>query len=72
MALPGRPGWGVMVAVALAQAAVLLANGRKTASFSSLVNRVTDPVDTRVAADLPMNQITVGSGEGNGNAPLCG
>jgi hypothetical protein len=62
VAFPGRPSRGVVVAVAFAQTAVLLANRRKTASFTSLVHRVADPVDARVAADLPTNQITVRSG----------
>jgi len=57
VAFPGRSSWGVMVAVALAQAAVLLADGRKTASFTSLVNRITDPFDTGVAADRFMARI---------------
>lgn len=52
VAFPGRSSRGVVVTVALAQAAVLLANGCKTASFASLVHRIADPVDTRVAADL--------------------
>jgi len=41
----------MIVAVALAQPTVLLAYGREAASFASLVNRVADPVDTRIAAD---------------------
>ena len=55
VAFPGRPSWGVVVAVTFAQTAVLLSNRRKTASFASLVHRVTDPVDTSVAADLATN-----------------
>lgn len=54
----------MVVAVAFAQAAVLLSNGRKAASFASLMHGVTYPVDTRVAADLPINQIPVRSGTG--------
>lgn len=55
VAFPGGSSWSMMVAVALAQAAVLLPDGRKAASLTPLVDRITDPVDTRVAADLPTN-----------------
>jgi len=70
VAFPGRSSWSVMVAVTFAQAAVLLADGRKSASFTSLVNRITDPFDTSIAADLPTNQFIVRAGKGQGNAPL--
>ena len=72
VAFPGRSSWSVMVAVAFAQAAVLFADRRKTTSFTSLVNGITDPVDARVAADLPTNQIIARPGKGQGNAPLYG
>jgi hypothetical protein len=42
----------MMVAVTFAEAAVLLSNGRKTASFAPLVHGITDPFDARVATDL--------------------
>lgn len=72
---PGRSSRGVMIAVALAQTAVLLANGRKTAGFAPLVHRITDPVDTRVAADLQRIKASLGR-EGEigrqDNVPPCG
>jgi len=58
VAFPGRSSRDVMVSVAFAQTAVLLADGRKTTSFASLVHRIADPVDARVTADLPTNKTT--------------
>lgn len=53
MALPCLPaaGLGLVVAVALVEAAGLLAGGGKTAGLAVLVDGGDDPVDARVAAD---------------------
>ncbi len=53
MALPGLPaaGLGLVVAVALVEAAGLLAGGGKATGLAVLVDGGDDPVDARVAAD---------------------
>lgn len=38
--------------ISFAQTTILLANGGETTSFTSLVNRVGDPADTRISANL--------------------
>ena len=53
MALPGlsAAGAGLVVAVALVEAAGLLAGGSETAGLAVLVDGVDDPVDAGVLAD---------------------
>lgn len=53
MALPGLPaaGGGLVVPVALVEAARALAGGGEAAGLAVLVDGVDDPVDARVAAD---------------------
>lgn len=50
--LPGRPSGSVVVAVALAETAVLLAFAGKTTRFAVLVDGLGDPVNASVTADL--------------------
>ena len=52
MPLPGRAARGVVVAGALAETTVLLADAGQAARLAASVNRVDDPVDAGVAADL--------------------
>jgi len=51
--LPGLPAAGsrLVVLVALAETTRLLAGSGETTGFAVLVNRVNDPVDTRITAD---------------------
>jgi len=51
MSSPGGPTWSVVEAMTLPEAAVLFSNGSKTTSFTSLVDRSSDPVDFWVTAD---------------------
>lgn len=50
--LPGRAGRCVVVAMSLAQSTVLLSDRGETTSLTTLVNRVADPVNTSIPADL--------------------
>ena len=52
MPLPGRATRGVVVAGTLAETTVLLADAGQAARLAASVNRVDDPVDAGVAADL--------------------
>ena len=52
MPLPGRAARSVVVAGALAETPVLLADAGQAARLTASVNRVDDPVDAGVAADL--------------------
>ena len=54
MALPGlsAAGASLVVAVALVEAAGLLAGGSETAGLAVLVDGVDDPVDAGVTTDL--------------------
>ena len=52
MLLPDGPARSVVVAVALAKTTVLLADAGQAARLAASVNRVDDPVDAGVAADL--------------------
>ena len=52
MLSPGGPGRRVVVAVTLAKTTVLLADAGQAARLAASVNRVDDPVDAGVAADL--------------------
>jgi hypothetical protein len=52
VAFPGRASWSVVVTVALAQTTVLLSNGGETTSFAPLVDRVADPVNSWITANL--------------------
>jgi len=53
VSLPGlsSSSGGVVEAVALSKTTRLLAGSRETTSFSVLVDRVDDPVDSRVSSD---------------------
>ena len=50
--LPSCRLWSIVVAVAFSEPAVLFSNAGETPSLPTLVHRLGDPVDPRVAANL--------------------
>ena len=64
--LPGGTSRGVVVAVTLAETTVLLADAGQAARLAASVNRVDNPVDAGVAADL-RTRVNFGAKAGEGS-----